>query len=59
MAGKKKKRGRRKRVDEFQLRKTLRHQVGIRDSDEEIEKPVEEQDLSQYADMIRIGGVEG
>ncbi|XP_076677862.1 N-acetylglucosamine kinase isoform X2 [Andrena cerasifolii] len=59
MAGKKKKRGKGKRVDEFQLRKNLRDQVGHKDSDEEIEKPEEEQDLSQFADMIRIGGVEG
>lgn len=61
MAGKKKGKGKkRKRVNELELRRQLRKRGReVSDWDEE-EMPQEEKvDLSQYAEQIRIGGIEG
>lgn len=63
MAAKKKKGKRgRNRVDEYKLRRELReqsHTMDLDDLDEETVVVPEEVDLSQYAEQIRIGGIEG
>ncbi|XP_076631479.1 N-acetylglucosamine kinase isoform X1 [Colletes latitarsis] len=64
MAGKRKKggkkKGRRKRIDELELRRNLREQALRRDLEEmESEMAVLKQELLQYPDEIRLGGVEG
>lgn len=59
MAGKRKGKGK-KKVDEYQLRRSLREQARRReleDIEDEMAKPAE--DLSQYDKEIRIGGIEG
>ncbi|XP_034179447.1 N-acetylglucosamine kinase isoform X1 [Osmia lignaria lignaria] len=60
MAGKKKGKGKkRKRVNELELRRELRKRGRDGSDWDEEEMPQEKVDLSQYAEQIRIGGIEG
>lgn len=57
MVGKKRRKGKKKRIDEFELRRQLRKQrKEIELSDEEIMTKIE---LPEHPEEIRIGGVEG
>lgn len=57
--GKKAKGQAKKIVDENQLRRDLRDQAKMWESTEPAEEAVPAEDVSQYFENIRIGGIEG